>query len=78
MNDEGFAFNPEAQRPQADSALREAHTIILEVLHVQQKRFTLDGYDLLYEKCVEDSKEIYCVDDMGNRTRPSEDPPPQN
>jgi hypothetical protein len=78
FNNEGLGFNPEAQRPQTDNALREAHTIILEVLHTQQKRFKLEGYDPLYDKCVEDWKEIYGVDDMGNRTRPSEDSPPQN
>jgi hypothetical protein len=78
INDEGFGFNPEAQRPQADSALQEAHTIILEVLHVQQKRFKLEDYDPLYDKCVEDWKEIRGVDDMGNRTRPRDNPPRQD
>jgi hypothetical protein len=78
INEQGFGFNPEAQRPQADDALRVAHTIILEVLHIQQKRFKVEGYDPLYDKCVEDWKEIYGVDDMGNRTRQSEDSPWQN
>jgi len=78
INEQGFGFNPEAQRPQADDALRVAHTIILEVLHIQQKRFKVEGYDPLYDKCVEDWKEIYGVDDMGNRTRQSEDSPRQN
>lgn len=68
-NKTGFAFNSGAQRKEADSALQEAHTILLEVLHIQQKRFKLDGYDALYDKCVEDWKEIRGVDDDGNRVR---------
>ena len=79
FNDEGFRFNHEAQRPQADSALRVAHTIILEVLHIQQKRFSLKGYDpLVCDRCVKIWKEIYGVDDMGNRQDRREDSPRQN
>jgi hypothetical protein len=78
FNNGATGFNPDAQRPQADNALHEAHTIVLEVLQIQQKRFKIEGFDLLYDKCVEDWKEIYGVDDMGNRTRPSEDSPQQN
>ena len=70
-NDEGFGFNPDAQRPQADDALREAHTIILEVLHIQQKRFTIEGFEPLYDRCVEDWKEIRGVDENGTRTTPN-------
>lgn len=69
-NDEGFGFNPDAQRSQADDALREAHTIILEVLYIQQKRFKLEGFDELYDLCVQDWKDIRGVDDDGNRTTP--------
>lgn len=78
INDEGFGFNPEPQRRQADNALRTAHVIILEVLHIQQKRFKLEGFDPLYDKCVEDWKEICGVDDMGNLKRRGQDFPTQN
>lgn len=71
-NDEGFGFDPEAQRSQADDALREAHIIILEILHIQQKRFVIEGFDSLCDKCVADWKEINGVDDQGNRTGPRE------
>lgn len=57
---------------------RAAHVIILEVLHIQQKRFKLEGFDPLYDECVEDWKEIRGVDDMGNRKEPGQDCPTQN
>ena len=65
-----LGFNPEPQRRQSDSALLEAHTIILEVLLVQQKRFNLEGFVERFDKCVEDWKEIHGVDDAGKLTRP--------
>ena len=40
--------------------------IILEVPHIQQKRFKLEGYDPLYDKCVKDLKRIYSFYDMVN------------
>lgn len=70
-NEEGFGFDPDAQRSQADDALNQAHSIILEVLYVQQKRFTIDGFDPLYDRCVEDWKEIRGVEDDGSRTKPN-------
>jgi hypothetical protein len=33
-NDKGFGFNPGAQRKDADDALRTAHIILLEILHI--------------------------------------------
>jgi hypothetical protein len=61
-NDEGFGFNPDAQRDQADSAIREAYTIVLEVINVQLQRFQIEGLQEVFDKCCEDWKEIY-VDD---------------
>jgi hypothetical protein len=69
-----FGFNPGPQRHQADSALLEAHTIILEVLLVQQKRFNLEGFLERFDKCVEDWKEIHGVDDAGNLATPHQVP----
>jgi len=69
-NDEGFGFNPGAQHPQSDNALREAHTIILEVLYIQQKRFNIEGFEALVDQCVADWKEIRGVDDEGKLTHP--------
>lgn len=67
-NEEGLGFNPEAQRSQADEALRVAHIIVLEILHIQQKRFAIEDFDPLCDKCVADWKEINGVDGDGNRT----------
>ena len=60
---EGIMFNPEPQRPQADTALRTAHTIVLEVLHIQQKRFTIPGFDHLLDQCSRDWMEIGGIDE---------------
>ncbi len=62
-NGEGFGFNPDAQRRQADSAIREAYTIILEVIHIQLQRFQIEGLQDVFDKCCEDWKEIYVSDE---------------
>jgi hypothetical protein len=65
-NDEGFGFNPNAQRRQADSAVREAYTIILEVIYIQLQRFKIERLQGVFDKCCEDWTEIY-VDDESRR-----------
>jgi hypothetical protein len=73
--DQGIlGFNPGPQHHQADNALLEAHTILLEVLLVQQKRFNLVGFNELFDECVKDWKEIHGVDDAGNLATPRQDP----
>ena len=66
-NDEGFGFNPDAQRRQADNAIREAYTIILEVIYIQLQCFEIEGLQGVFDKCCEDWKEIYVGDrDLGD------------
>ena len=66
-NAEGFSFNPDSQREEADAALRTAHTILLEILYIQKKRFEIEGFEKQVDRCNQDWKDIYCVDDDGKR-----------
>jgi hypothetical protein len=64
-NAEGFGFNPNSQRREADAALKTAHTILLEILYIQQKRFHIEGFEQLLDQCNQDWKEINGVEDDG-------------
>ena len=76
-NDEGIAFNPDAQRHQADSAVREAYTIILEVIYIQLQRFEIEGLQRAFDKCCEDWTEIY-VEAQKSQDEPKDYPSVSN
>jgi len=69
--EQSFGFNPDTQRRQADSAVREAYTIILEVIYIQLQRFKIEGLQAVFDRCCEDWTEIY-VDEKSQQTSGTE------
>lgn len=57
--EDGMSFIPTAQRDDADQALMVAHNIIIEVLRVQQERFSVPGLEDKTQVCARDFLEIY-------------------
>ena len=55
----GLGFNPDPQRKAADSTLRTAQLIILEILDIQQKFYSLADLQPMIEECEQDWIEIY-------------------
>ncbi len=51
---DGIAFAGEAQREEADKALRVTHNIFLDVLRVQAERFAVPGLNEQNEVCLQD------------------------
>jgi hypothetical protein len=49
-----LGFNPDPQRKVADSTLRTAHLIILEILDIQQKYYSLTELQPMIEGCEQD------------------------
>jgi hypothetical protein len=54
-----LSFNPDAQRKEADSALRTAHLIVLEILDIQIKYYKLDALHGALDACEKDWIAIY-------------------
>jgi hypothetical protein len=59
LGDTTASFNPDAQRQCADQVLRTTHRILIEVLKIQDKRFSLIGLRDAIEKCLEDYVTIW-------------------
>jgi hypothetical protein len=55
----GISFVDEAQRKEADKALRVAHNIFLDVLRVQDEHFAVPGLKELNEMCLQDFVDIW-------------------
>ncbi len=58
-SNEGIAFAGEAQREEADKALRIAHNIFLNVLRVQEERFQVPELKNQNEICLQDFIDIW-------------------
>ncbi len=54
-----IGFNPDSQRKDADSTLRVAHLIELEILKVQNRRYKLPGLEEQIDECEKDWIQIY-------------------
>ena len=56
----GLGFNPDPQRDQADNALRLGHNILLRVIELQRKHFSLgDELSQLLARCQDDYMEMW-------------------
>jgi len=55
----GFTFVPTAQRKEADTVLVTAHNIILQVLEVQDERFSVSGLKEKLQTCSQDFLDIW-------------------
>lgn len=58
-SNEGIAFAGEAQREEADKALRIAHNIFVDVLRVQEERFQVPELKNQNEICLQDFIDIW-------------------
>jgi hypothetical protein len=58
-DDGGLAFNPDAQRELADSALRTSHFIVLEVLDIEQRFYLLTNVKEKLSQCWQDWQDLY-------------------
>jgi hypothetical protein len=56
---EGVSFIAEAQRKEADNALRVSHNILLDVLAVQHEHFAVPGSKEQNELCLQDFMDIW-------------------
>lgn len=54
-----ITFNPTAQRKEAKRALVTAHNIVLCVLRIEDKQFTMAGLTTKIDKCYQDFKNIW-------------------
>jgi hypothetical protein len=55
-------FKSEAQRKEADAALRAAHNVFLDILRVQDERFGVPGLKEQNEGCLQDFVDIWQKD----------------
>jgi hypothetical protein len=63
LTDEGATtFKWEAQRKEADAALRAAHNVFLDILRVQEERFGVPGLKEQNEVCLQDFVDIWQKD----------------
>lgn len=58
-DDGGLAFNPDAQRKIADSTLRTTHLIVLEVLDIERRFYTLTNVEEKLAQCERDWLDLY-------------------
>ena len=63
LTDQGVTtFKWEAQRKEADAALRAAHNVFLDILRVQEERFGVPGLTEQNEVCLQDFVDIWQKD----------------